>query len=199
MELTAKQAREMRREENRRAWARRQARFDREAEKHQREGREEKRAARAANRERWWMAKHGCHAPGQPPVDELPDVPAESIDRASADDWQVIGKDGEGYEVERSYTVTVHGQRFEVASLEAAADFVRMCVDSNRDAMASQWREGARVEGYEVEHATRSAVTIRHESGKSYKLTPKLDAGRAYVTVHGRSRFAKRLYADEMH
>ena len=73
MELTAKQAREMRREENRRAWARRQARFDREAEKHQREGREEKRAARAANRERWWMEKHGCHAPGQPPVDELPE------------------------------------------------------------------------------------------------------------------------------
>ena len=199
MELTAKQAREMRREENRRAWARRQARFDREAEKHQREGREAKESARAANRERWWMAKHGCHAPGQPPLDELPDVPAASIDRTSADDWQVIGKDGEGYEVERSYTVTVQGQRFEVASLEGAADFVRMAVESNREAMRGQWREGASQDGYTVEKATLSGVTVRHASGKACTLTPKLDGGRAYVTVHGRSRFARRLYADEMH
>lgn len=198
MELTAKQAREMRREENRRAWARRQERFDREAERHQREGAEEKRARRAANRERWWMARHGCHAPGQPPVDELPDVPAKSIERTSPDDWQVIGKDGEGYEVERSYTVTVQGERFELPSLEDAAEFVRMAVDSNREAMREQWREGASQDGYTVEKATLSGVTVRHESGARCTLAPKLDRGRAYVTLHSRSRFARRLYADEM-
>ena len=196
--MDAKTEKALHREELRAAQRRRQEAFDREAARHQREGAEEKKARRAANREAWWMARYGMHAPGQPPVDELPDVPAKSIERTSPDDWQVVGKDGEGYEVERHYTVTVQGERFELPSLKDAADFVDMAVNANREAMREQWTPGARQDGYTVEKATLSGVTVRHDSGAVCTLAPKLDRGRAYVTLHSRSRFARRLYADEM-
>lgn len=64
--------------------------------------------------------------------------------------------------------------------------------------MREQWTPGARQDGYTVEKATLSGVTVRHESGAVCTLAPKLDRGRAYVTLHSRSRFARRLYADEM-
>ena len=55
------------------------------------------------------------------------------------------------------------------------------------------------LDGYTVEHVTKSAVKVRHRSGKAWSLTPRYDEdGAAYVIVHAGTRAAKTLRAEDM-
>lgn len=183
---------------NREAWRKRNERMEAEARRHQLDRRAEKAAARERNRAAWWRQRYGVLAPGQEETaDDLPDIPAESVERVQSDVWHVTGRDGLGYEVVRTWTVTTpDGQRYELPSAADAAELVRLAVETTRE--AGQFREGARFGGYTVEHVTKSGVTVRHESGRTTTVKPRYTAdGEAFIKLHAGSRAELTVYARD--
>ena len=214
--LTRAERSKLNREKHARERAKLEARWAEEAQAK----RDEKRRRREANRRAWW-ARYGMQAPAieqdheteqDDPFSDLRDnvsdpiseaFAASEVEQPSADEWRITGKDGQGYQVNRVYRVTMQGgESFDLPTASDAVDFVRMAVEANREAGAAQWTEGARKGGYTVERATKSRVAIRHDSGKVTGYTPRVDLdGRAYVVLKARNErrpIEIRLYADEM-
>lgn len=191
--------REQQREQNRREWRERAARQDAEARRHQEERRAEKAARRERNRGAWWRMRYGVMAPGQEAgADDLPEVPARSVERVAPDEWHVTGRDMRGYMVERVHRVTLpDGSSYDLPSAKDAAELIAIAVDTCRSSQG--FAAGQELDGYTVEHVTRSAVKVRHRSGKAWNLTPRYDEdGAAYVVVHAGTRAAKTLRAEDM-
>lgn len=200
---------------NRAEHARKRQQLEAEWREAEQQKREQKRLQREANRAAWW-ARYGMVSPSiedADPFEDLRDEPeadpiteafaASEVEQPSADEWRITGKDGHGYEVQRNYRVTLQdGENFDLPTAEDAAEFVKMAIEANREQGRAQWTEGARFSGYEVEHATKSAITIRHDGGKVTRFTPKVDNdGRSYVVLkprNERNATEIRLYADQM-
>ena len=205
---------------NRAEHARKRQQLEAEWREAEQQKREQKRLQREANRAAWW-ARYGMQAPvveqdheteQDDPFSDLRDnvsdpiseaFAASEVEQPSADEWRITGKDGHGYEVHRTYRVTLQdGENFDLPTAEDAAEFIRMAIEANREQGREQWTEGARFSGYEVEHATKSAITIRHDGGKVTRFTPKVDNdGRSYVVLkprNERNATEIRLYADQM-
>lgn len=200
---------------NRAEHARKRQQLEAEWREAEQQKREQKRLQREANRAAWW-ARYGMVSPSienADPFADLRDEPeadpiteafaASEVEQPSADEWRITGKDGHGYEVQRTYRVTLQGgESFDLPTAEDATEFVKLAIEANREQGREQWTEGARFSGYEVEHATKSAITIRHDGGKVTRFTPKVDNdGRSYVVLKPRTeRNATeiRLYADQM-
>lgn len=200
---------------NRAEHARKRQQLEAEWREAEQQKREQKRLQREANRAAWW-ARYGTGAPSIEEADPFEDLRDEreadpiteafatsEVEQPSADEWRVSGKDGHGYEVQRTYRVTLQdGESFDLPTAEDAAEFIRMAIEANREQGREQWTEGARFSGYEVERATKSAITIRHDGSKVTRFTPRVDHdGRSYVVLkprNERNATEIRLYADQM-
>ena len=76
---------------NREEWRKRNERMDAEARRHQLERRAEKAEARERNRAAWWRMRHGVVAPGhEAGADDLPDLPASSVERTAPEFWSSV-------------------------------------------------------------------------------------------------------------
>ena len=184
---------------NRAAHARKREKLESQWQAQAEEKREAKRRAREENRAAWWQMRYGVVAPGQEAkYDDLPEVPAASVERVTGDEWHVTGDDGLGYMVERTYRLTVPtGEAYEMPDAASCAELIAAAVDENLG--SAQLKPGMSFGVWTVTKASGKRATVRDEHGTEHTLKVRYTAdGRAYLKLYANSRAEKTVYADEM-
>lgn len=184
---------------NRKRHAAKRAQLERQWQAEAEAKREAKRQAREENRAAWWRMRYGVIAPGQETkYDDLPEVPASSVERVTGDEWHVTGDDGLGYMVERTYRLTVPtGEAYEMPDAASCAELIAAAVDENLG--STQLKPGMSFGVWTVTKASGKRATVRDEHGTEHTLRVRYTAdGRAYLKLYANSRAEKTVYADEM-
>lgn len=180
---------------NRARHARERAKLEREWRARESEKQERREERREANREAFWRSRYGTPAPSQELRDELGEIPqAKSVIRETDDEWHVVGRDGRGYAVTRTWAVTMpDGERLEMPSAEGAAWVVGESVDMCR---ADGFTAGTESRGWRCTAADKTTVTLLDPWGREHRTKIRWTVdGRAWARPKG---YATTLYADEM-
>ena len=194
---------------NRAAHARKRAALERQWARQEAEKRAAREERRERNRAAWWAMAYGVVAPGQgAEPDELPACNASHIERVDSGAWQVIGKDGAGYEVTRSYRVSLDdGSAYDVPALSDAAELIAMAVDTNREASAAvaSFRDGQSLTvgavTYRIEHVTSQSVKVTAETPAGPKATVcklRHSSRGQWIRLHPNSRAQRDIYAADL-
>lgn len=205
--MAGKLTRAERSELNRAAHARKRTALERQWARQEAERRAAREERRERNRRAWWAMRYGVVPPTETEPDEMPACNAAHIEQVDAGAWQIVGKDGEGYEVERVYRVTVDGEPYEVPAISDAAELIALAVDTNREASAraAAFREGQTLEAgtvtYRVAHVTANSVRLTAETpagSTSTVLKLRHSARGQWVRLHANSRAQRDIYAADM-